>query len=143
MELKAISPRFTVSAQLSPADIVEAARLGYQAIINNRPDGEGEDQPTSRQVGAEAESQGLTYHHVPVAPGRISETDIDAFKAALEGASGPVLAFCRTGTRSATLWALSQAGRASSQALIQAAADAGYDLSELRARLDARALGVS
>ena len=138
MDLKPISPFFTASPQLSPADVGAAASLGFKAIINNRPDGEGDDQPRSDEIEAAARASGLEYRHIPVVGGQISDEDIAAFQAALEEVTGPVLAFCRTGTRSTTLWALSEAQRMSSDALIKAAGEAGYDLSGLRNRLDSR-----
>jgi sulfide:quinone oxidoreductase len=140
MDLKRISPFFTASPQLSAADVGAAASLGFKAIINNRPDGEGDDQPRSEEIEAAAKAQGLDYRHIPVVGGQISDADIAAFQAALEQMTGPVLAFCRTGTRSTTLWALSEARHMSADALINAAGDAGYDLSGLRARLESRLL---
>lgn len=138
MDLKRISPFFTVSPQLSVPDIGAAASQGFKAIINNRPDGESDDQPRSEEIEAAARASGLDYVHVPVVGGKISDTDIDAFTRAMDTVTGPVLAFCRTGTRSTTLWALSEARHMAPEALIGAAQDAGYDLSGLRGRLEAR-----
>ena len=138
MDLKHISPFFTASPQLSPADVGAAASLGFKAIINNRPDGEGDDQPTSSEIEAAAKAHGLDYRHIPVVGGKIADDDIAAFQTAMDQVTGPVLAFCRTGTRSTTLWALSEARHMSADALIKAAGEAGYDLTGLRARLDSR-----
>lgn len=138
MDVKHISPVFAASAQLSLSDIAVAARRGYKAIINNRPDGESGDQPASAEIEAEAKAHGLGYRHIPVEGGSVSEADIDAMAAALGELDTPVLAFCRSGMRSAALWALARAGKEDADALIAAAAGAGYDLSGLRARLEAR-----
>jgi len=138
MDLKRISPFFTVSPQLSVPDVGVAASLGFQAIINNRPDDESDDQPASAELERAAIAQGLDYRHVPVRGGQISDADIEAFKTAMGEVTGPVLAFCRTGTRSTTLWALSEADHMSSASLIEAANEAGYDISSLKPRLTAR-----
>ena len=82
-----------------------------------------------------ARAAGLDYVHIPVVPGQIGDADVRAFGDALEAVKGPVLAFCRTGTRSASLWALSQAGKQPSDAILAATAKAGYDLGTLEPRL--------
>src|SRR3546814_16667400 len=74
--------------------------------------------------------------HIPVVGGSIGDSDVAAFADALEQADGPVLGFCRTGTRSTTLWALGQAGKQPTEAILKTAAAAGYDLAALRPRLD-------
>lgn len=138
MELKRISPFFTASPQLSIADVGTAASAGFKAIINNRPDAESDDQPASAEIEAAAKAQGLDYRYIPVEGGKIGESDIAAMTDALAELNGPVLAYCRTGTRSVTLWALSEARHIDADALIEAAAEAGYDISGQRARLTAR-----
>ncbi|MEQ8435328.1 MAG: TIGR01244 family sulfur transferase [Oceanicaulis sp.] len=138
MEMKQISPSFTASSQLTPADVETAASAGFKAIINNRPDAEDEGQPASAEIEAAAASAGLAYTHIPVLGGQIADADIDRFTKAMTAATGPVLGFCRTGTRSAMVWALSEARHTGADALIGAAAAAGYDLSGLKPRLEAR-----
>jgi len=140
MDLKPISPFFTVSPQITPADVGIAASRGFRAIINNRPDGEGEDQPPSADIEAAARAHGLGYAYVPVVGAHIGEADIDAFHAALTAQDGPVLAFCRSGTRSAMVWALAEARRGDVEAPLRAAARAGYDLAALLPRLQAAAV---
>ncbi len=46
-----------------------------------------------------------------------------------------VLAYCASGTRSTIAWALGQAGDMEPDAIVQAAQDGGYDLSNLRQAL--------
>jgi len=104
MELNHLSPTFAVSPQIQPAEIGRLAAAGFRCIINNRPDGEGPDQPRSSEIEAEARRHGLLYRHIPVIPGQATAADGRAFAAALNEAEGPVLAFCRTGNRSAALW---------------------------------------
>lgn len=108
MELTQLSPHFAVSPQIQPHEVAKISAAGFKAIINNRPDGEEPDQPTSADIEAEAKRQGLAYWHIPVAPGQATQKDADAFAAAVWGTGGPVVAFCRTGNRSTSLWRMSQ-----------------------------------
>jgi len=109
MELKHLSPNLAVSPQIQPADIAGLAAAGFRGIVNNRPDGEGPEQPVSLELEAEAKRFGLLYRHIPVVPGEASEADARAFAAAIEQAGGPVVAFCRTGNRAESLWKRTQA----------------------------------
>lgn len=109
MELTRQSNRLTTSPQVQLEELCEIAADGFVGVINNRPDDEGPDQPTSLALEAEAKRLGLAYWHIPVVPGEMTERDVRAFAAALEEADGPVLAFCRTGNRAAALWKASQA----------------------------------
>ena len=140
MPFKFLTPSVSVSPQLSEADIAEAARDGFRSIISNRPDGEEAGQLTAAEIEAAAAVHGMGFAHVPVVSGGIDDADIAQMADALMRLQGPVLAFCRTGTRSATLWALTQAGSQSADAIIRTAASAGYDLSALRPRLEAGAV---
>lgn len=105
MQLKKLTPGLNVSSQITPADVALAVKQGFKAIINNRPDGESQDQPEAAEIRYAALQHGLEYRHLPVVSGALTDRDADAFAALLAELPGPVLAFCRTGTRSATLWA--------------------------------------
>ena len=124
-----------VSAQLFPADVPVLRSDGVTMIVNNRPDGEEAGQPTSAEIEAAARAAGLDYRYIPVSSG-FSAEQVEAMSAALEEAQGPVLAFCRSGTRSTFLWALAraQAGEDADE-LVRKAAGAGYDLTAIRAYL--------
>ena len=135
MAAKMLTDRLSVSPQLSPDDIDAAAARGVRMVVNNRPDGEEVGQPGSAELAARADAAGVDYRHIPVVSGKIDDSDVAAFAKALDDADGPVLAFCRTGTRSTTLWALSQAGKQPADAILKSASDAGYDLSALRPKL--------
>lgn len=135
MAFKQLIPGFSVSPQLMAADVAAAARLGFRSIISNRPDGEDPGQPTADDTAALAKLLDLAFVHVPVVSGAIAETDVEAMRRALAELEAPVLAFCRSGTRSATLWAMAEAGRIDPDAILQATASAGYDLSSLRPSL--------
>ena len=135
MDVKRINDHVSVSPQISPEDIKTIKAQGFVAIINNRPDGESPDQPTSAAIEAAADEAGLSYHFIPLGREGVSSDMIEKTKEVLEGSTGPVFCFCRSGTRSTTLWALSQAGKAPANEIISAAAHAGYDVSHLAGHL--------
>jgi len=135
LDVKRINDHVSVSPQISPADFPALKALGFTAVINNRPDGESPDQPSSATMQAAAEQAGLSYHFIPLGRDGVSPQLVDAETEALEGSAGPVLAFCRSGTRSTTLWALSQAGKVPAHEIVTAAAHAGYDISHLLGHL--------
>jgi sulfide:quinone oxidoreductase len=137
MDDRKISPDLTVSPQIVPGDLRALAEEGYRSVIINRPDGEGEGQPDAAEIEAAAESLGLKVRYIPVTPGQITDDNVAAFGRALAELPSPTLAYCRTGTRSVSLWALSEAGRLSPDEIIERAAKAGYDLENLRRRLEA------
>lgn len=123
---------FAVSPQLQSGDFAAAAAAGYRLIVNNRPDGEAADQLPSTAARQAAADAGLAYVAIPVAGGPTLEA-VAAMAAALHAANGPALAYCRSGTRSITLWALAQAqmGARAPAEIIALAGQAGYDLSHL------------
>lgn len=133
-----LTPFLSVSSQIGEADLGALAAQGFRAVINNRPDGEAENQPSSAALAAAAERVGLAYRHVPVVSGSITDADVTTFRQALDEVAGPALAFCRSGTRSTALWALAEADHLDPDVILRIAADAGYDLAALRPRLDER-----
>ncbi len=140
--IRPLNDRVAVAPQIAPEDLTAIAAAGYVAIVNNRPDGEEPGQPGGDAIRAAAEAAGLTYTAIPVDHSGIARPQMEAMVAALANADGPVLAYCRSGTRSCNLWALAaaQAGR-NPDLLVAQAAGAGYDLSGLRPTLDALAGG--
>jgi len=135
LELKRINDHVSVSPQISPDDIAAIKAAGFVAIVNNRPDGESPDQPSSATMQAAVEAAGLSYHYIPLGRDGVSPAMVEETKAVLEGSNGPVFCYCRSGTRSTTLWALSQAGKMPAQEIVSAAAHAGYDMSHLLGHL--------
>lgn len=109
MEFTRLCEQLATAPQVRPEDLREIAASGFVGVINNRPDAEAPDQPSSFELEAEAKRLGLAYWHVPVVPGAMTEKEVRAFAAALDETDGPVLAFCRTGNRSTALWKASQA----------------------------------
>ena len=136
--IKRLTPFIAVAAQLQPADMGTLAASGFRCVINNRPDHEAEDQPDSEAMRRAAEACGLDYHHLPVVSGQIADLDVEHFRRLLDQVKGPVLAFCRTGTRSTTLWALSEAHHLDPETLLASARAAGYELNALLPRLEQR-----
>lgn len=105
LDLQRLSPDLAVAAQLSPDAMTQAAAQGFRSVINNRPDFEGgPDQPTSASIEAAARAAGLAYRYLPVAPGFQTPDEIAQFGVLLESLPKPILAFCRTGTRSGKLF---------------------------------------
>jgi len=135
MTFKTLTDQLSVSAQISPAAVAEAAKAGYSVIISNRPDGEDPGQPDAATMRAAAEAAGMSWVHIPVSGGQFPPDAVAAFKDA--AAKGKTLAYCRTGTRCTVLWALGAAGEMSADDIIARAAEAGYDISGLRPRLEA------
>lgn len=131
MDLKRINDHVSVSGQIGPEDVATLKSLGFTAIVNNRPDGESPDQPAGAEIEAAARAAGLAYHAIPLGREGVSPDLVDKTKAVIEGSDGPVFCFCRSGTRSTTLWALSQAGAMDASEIISQAAEAGYDMSHL------------
>lgn len=128
----------SVSPQITPDQVAAAATDGVAMIINNRPDDEEAGQPSGAEIRAAAETAGIAYCAIPVTHAGFSANQLEEMNAALDAAGGPVLAYCRSGTRSTYLWALSRAQRGDApDALAGKAADAGYDLSSIRPMLDA------
>jgi uncharacterized protein (TIGR01244 family) len=126
----------SVAGQIDPADVAEAKAQGFAAIINNRPDAEAPGQPTDAEIAAAAQAAGLTYTAIPVDHSGMRADQVEAMAAALQAADGPVLAFCRSGTRSTYLWALARRRLGDDgEALVAKAAAAGYDLAPLRPAL--------
>lgn len=126
-----LTDKISVAPQIAPEDCALAKAQGFAAIVNNRPDGEAPGQPSAAMMRAAAEAAGLRYADVPIDHSGYGLAQIEAMATVL-GAGGPVLAFCRSGTRSANVWALAEASRGGDpDAIIAAAADGGYDVSGL------------
>jgi len=110
LPLRAVAPDVCVAPQLTADAMAEAARAGFRSVINNRPDFEfGPDQPTNASIEAAARAAGLEYRFLPVAGGYQSPDEIAAMAQLLRELPRPILAFCRSGNRSANLYAQAQA----------------------------------
>lgn len=132
MEIRPLSAVFAVfDRQLRPEDVADIAAAGYSRIINNRPDEEADPGADGVAIEAACQAAGIEYRAVPFRPGQLTSETVSDFAKASE-AEGPVLAYCRSGTRSSTLWALNQAQNRPVEEVLEAARAAGYDLANLR-----------
>ena len=136
MQTKKITTAVSVAEQISAADVGEIAAQGFRSIICNRPDGEAGDQPTFAEIEAAAKASGILATYQPVISGKVMDEDAVAFGKLVEELPKPVLAYCRTGTRCATLWSLSQASKGASLSdVLSATKSAGYDMSGVVRRI--------
>jgi len=133
-ELFPLAPGLSVAGRLDRADIDALARAGVRTIVNNRPDGEDPGQLPAAEAKELAAEHGIAYHHIPITAATLTRGDVDAFAATLRDAAQPVVAHCRSGTRSALLWALTRMREgADPLALISEAARHGIDIAGLPA----------
>ena len=133
-QLFPLGPGINVAGRLDRVDIDALAKAGTRTIVNNRPDGEDPGQLPAAEARRVAEAQGIVYHHIPVTAATLSRADVDAFAAVLRDAPAPVVAHCRSGTRSALLWALVRMREgADALSLIATAAQHGIDIASLPA----------
>jgi uncharacterized protein (TIGR01244 family) len=127
--IRPLDDKTSVSGQIQPADVPGLKASGVTMIICNRPDDEEPGQPLAADIQDAAQAEGLEFRHVPIIRG-IGPADVEAMKEAVEAAPGKLLAYCRTGNRSALTWAVARRGQGASVEEIQrAVAGAGFDLS--------------
>lgn len=104
--IRQLDDRTLVSGQIAPDQVAGLAEYGVTVIVNNRPDGEEPGQPLAADIEAAAAEAGIPYHFIPIIRG-IGPADVDEMQKALrEAGDGKLLAFCRSGTRSALVCAL-------------------------------------
>ena len=129
-DFRRVTDDFSAAPQISLTDVAEAGRQGFRTLISNRPDGEEPGQPSAAEIGAAATAAGLAFHHIPVR-GAPTPDQVEQTRIVLQDAEEPVLAFCRSGTRSIVTWSLSQAtsGAMDRGDLVSLGRQAGYDLS--------------
>ena len=135
MEIKALTPHLSVSPQILVVDMQNVAEAGFKAIICNRPDGEAPDQPSFKEIEAAANQFGLQAQYLPVETGKVSDADGKTFGERLSTLPGPVLAYCRSGMRSTTMWALSQSGVTPLPKILEASQKVGFDMKALVQRI--------
>lgn len=135
MQIRQLTGQLSVAPQIELADIDAIAAQGFRSIVNNRPDHEQVGQPDNATLAAAAQQAGLEWRHIPVVSGGFSSDQASSFAEALSQLPGPVLAFCRSGTRSSAMWALQAEG--SVDDVLATTEAAGYDLSMLRPWLEA------
>lgn len=135
MDIKRISEKVSVTPQIAVDDLAAIKDAGFRAIICNRPDGEGADQPSFEEIEKAAKKAGLEFAYVPVQTGIVTDENVDQFGVALKDLPRPVLAYCRSGTRSATLWSLHEAQKRPLPEILAATKAAGYDMNGVARRV--------
>jgi sulfide:quinone oxidoreductase len=138
MDARRITDDFFVSPQITPEDMPAIKAAGFGSVLCNRPDGEEPWQPVFDAVAQSAKAEGIEARAVPIVSGQMTEADAEAFRAAFEALPKPILAYCRSGTRCTVMWSLTHIDTLGGDAILQATADAGYDMSGLVAQLDRR-----
>jgi uncharacterized protein (TIGR01244 family) len=126
--IRQLDEMILVSAQIAPDEVAGLAEQGVTVLVNNRPDGEEPGQPLASAIEEAAARAGILYHFVPIIRG-IGPADVEAMQEALRHAQGgKLLAFCRTGTRSAFAVALARREEGgSTEEVTQTLTDAGFD----------------
>jgi uncharacterized protein (TIGR01244 family) len=137
MDIRQITPRYAVSPQIDPEDIAAIKAAGFTTVICNRPDEEVPPPYRADRMADIARVEGLTFHVLPLTHQTMTPENIARQRALIEDASGPVLAYCASGTRCSVVWSLGQAGHMPVDEIMQATAAAGYDLGGLRPQLTA------
>lgn len=135
MQLRQVTPRYFVSPQISAEDVPALAEAGFTHVICNRPDVEVPPSHQAAAIGAAVEAAGMTFLVNPLTHDTMTPDRTTLQRETLETAEGKVLAYCASGTRSTVAWTLSHAGDLGADGVLQAAAEAGYDLGALRPRL--------
>lgn len=139
MDLRPLSPDYAVSPQVEPGDFAAIAAAGYRTVINNRPAEEVPDDLSPVAMRAAAEAAGLAYEENPVRNGGLTLDMVERQAAVLAASDGPVLAWCRSGTRSSIVWALGQAGKRPTEEILADLEQAGYQVPGLGQQIDALA----
>ncbi|MFM2485971.1 TIGR01244 family sulfur transferase [Celerinatantimonas yamalensis] len=128
MKIHYLEPNFAVSPQIEHTDLHDIAQLGFKTIICNRPDGEHHEQPSQQQLAQLAEELGLTFIYLPLQNGQIQQADGRQLAATIAETELPILAFCRSGTRSAIAWALANTAHRSAEEIRACVEAQGYSL---------------
>ncbi|TNJ43915.1 TIGR01244 family sulfur transferase [Phaeobacter sp. B1627] len=138
MDARTLTPRYSVSPQISVEDIPAIAAAGFTTVICNRPDGEVPPSHQADTIRAATEEAGLTFQDLPLTHQTMTPENIAQHRAFIDESDGPVLAYCASGTRSSVAWALGVAGAGDLGVsdILTTAQKAGYDLSGLRPTLE-------
>lgn len=139
-DFRRLSDTMLASPQITVADVDAAKAAGVTLIVNNRPEGESDDQTPGEDIEAAARAAGIDYLAIPITHAGFSHPQVVKLAEAMAATDGTVLAYCRSGTRSTLLWALAQASQGTDIASIASVAErAGYDVSPVRPAMDALA----
>ncbi len=136
MDIRQLSPTLSVSPQLAIEDLDELKAAGFKTVIINRPDIEVDPIPNSGNIIKACQTRNLETRFIPITPGQISPAEVSQFREALATLPEPAIAYCKSGTRSAYLWAFALAGTLTPEQILNSCQRAGYDLSVLRPQLE-------
>lgn len=139
VDIRKITDDYSVAPQLTPADVPGIAAAGFRLVICNRPDAESAPSEGTAVMRAAVEEAGLTWAENSFSSNMLTLGNVEAQRELADGAEGPVLAYCRSGTRSATVWALAQAGRMPTDEILAATGQAGYPMDRLKPTIEALA----
>jgi len=139
MDIRPITQTYAVSPQISPQDCKAIADAGFTTVICNRPDVEIPGDLSAAVIEAAATAAGLAFVCIPITHQTLNADNVTAQRTAIDSATGPVLAYCASGTRSSIIWSLGQAGDMPAKDIIEATTRAGYDLRGLHPQLEALA----
>ena len=126
MDIRQINQDVSITGQIHNEDVALLKDQGFRTLVCNRPDGEALEQTPSADIAKAAEACGMNFYYLPITPGSTDAITIDAFRAIPDNEK-PLLAYCRTGNRSSTLWALSQLNQQSTQTIVAAVKGVGFD----------------
>lgn len=137
MNTTKVSPKLTIASQPDLEEFAGLAQDGYGLVINNRPDGEDPSQPGDAAEEQAAREAGVAYLHLPIGAAPLTEADVRQFQDAVEDSEAPVLAHCRSGTRSLNIWAIGEVldGRMKAEDLRPFGQHLGFDLRSAEAWL--------
>ena len=137
MDIRRLSPDYAVSPQIAPNDVAAIRDAGYSMVICNRPDGQNPPPLWAQAIRAEVEAAGMAFVVNPVVPGRFTAEMLATQADAMAQATGPVLAYCASGNRSAIVWSMLKAGELGVDGVLAATRAAGYDHAPFRAQFKA------
>jgi sulfide:quinone oxidoreductase len=131
-----LTPSLATASQLEAKDFAQIAKMGFKSVISNRPDAEEGVLISSKDARKESREAGLKYAYVPASNHDLFDEDLlDTFEKALCQMPGPILVYCRSGTRSSILWAMVAARHIAVDVVLRVLADAGLDLAFLEDEL--------
>ena len=139
MDARVLTPRYSVSPQISAEDLPAIAAAGYTTVICNRPDAEVPPSHQAEAIRAAAEAAGLRFEVLPLTHQTMTPDNVARQQSFVAASEGPALAYCASGTRSSVVWALGQAGEMTPEEILAKTAAAGYQLDGLRPALESLA----
>lgn len=135
MIIRQLNAELALADQLEVHDLDAIKEAGFASVVCNRPDEEGEPHATSDSMAKRAAELDLEFRYLPVNGANITETDVDAHAALLAELPTPILTYCRSGTRCAKLWALSERGKQDVNTLVETVDKTGLSVVDIAHRL--------